>query len=124
MKINKCVSVQRITLFDIYVQEIPDKVCLCMGSAYIRLHTHTKNPQWSDPTHVFLAVKDSFLKEKVEKNKNTPATVKSDKSPLTDVCELCVFTSVLIAAAGADLSVSVQAGRCGLCGSAGSPECS
>lgn len=39
---------QRIALsssFNVYFLGIPDKVCLCVGYAYIRLHTHTQKNQ-------------------------------------------------------------------------------
>lgn len=67
---------------------------VCLCVGYALTHTHTKSPLWWDPAHILLLVREPHF-----------------------LCEV-------IAAVGGDSYVFVQADRCGLCGAAGSPECS
>lgn len=84
-----------------------------------------QHPPVGESNNALLMIRESyFLKEKTHKNeKMSPVWDWDTNNKLCECLYLCEVT-VVVVGGGCCLCVCVQAGRCALCGAAGSPECS
>lgn len=108
---------QRIALsssFNVYFLGIPDKVCLCVGYAYIRLHTHTQKNQQKTLCGGTQLTSSSWSRSLFSERKcKRMKTLQPlwDKSPLVHVrmC-VCVCLHLCVYCGGTRRLVCVDAG--------------